>query len=370
MKNLAIALGIMAAATVLAGGVGLAADFDGDSRDDLAVFRPSSGLWAVRGVTRVYFGRSTDEPRPGDYSGDGIADIAVFRPSSGLWAVRGVTREYFGQSSDIPIQGGGGGERTYDYVVKPDDGNDLEDALESDTYTSVFIPAGTYIVNEVVTVDNVRRIVGAGVGNTTIQFLGDGYNLDVEEDYCSIEEITFQSGGNTSNGHGQVYVTADYVSIRNCHSNNSNEDGFEYSPGASYITIDGCLAANAAEDGFQGNVNNLSSRLSNCSASNCQSGGFRQCNNLAVCSVFGLGNTDIGFYGCERISSAYADRCDNYGFYGCNSVSAAKVEGGSGITDTGFSGCYRLSSCEETGSSTDYDNCNVSDDFGNKYSVN
>ena len=366
MKKLLIALPVL---LLVLPALSQAADFDGDSRNDLAIFRPSSGLWAVRDVTRVYFGGTGDEPRPGDYDGDGIADIAVFRDSTGLWAVRGVTRAYFGGSSDTALQGGGGGQRLYDYVVKPGDGNDLEDALESDTYTSVFIPAGTYIVNQVITVDNVRRIVGAGVGNTTIQFLGDGYNLDVEEDYCSIEEITFQSGGNTTSGHGQVYVTADYVSIRNCHSNNSNEDGFEYSSGASYITITGCLAANAAEDGFQGYANNFSSRLSNCSADNCASAGFRNCNNLAVCSVFGLGNTDIGFYDCERVSSAYANRCDSYGFYGCNEVSASKVAG-SGITDTGFRGCYRLSSCLVEGCSTGYMNCQVSDDSSNMYSVN
>ena len=124
----------------------MAADFDGDSRDDVAIFRPSSGLWAVRGVTRVYFGSSGDAARPGDYNGDGISDIAVFRPASGLWAVRGVTRVYFGGSSDTPLQGGGG-QRLYDYVVKSGDGDDLVAALESDTYHSVFIPAGEYSVN-------------------------------------------------------------------------------------------------------------------------------------------------------------------------------------------------------------------------------
>ncbi len=32
----------------------------------------------------------------GDYDGDGISDIAIFRPNSGLWAVRGLGRVYFG----------------------------------------------------------------------------------------------------------------------------------------------------------------------------------------------------------------------------------------------------------------------------------
>ena len=55
------------------GPVSLAADFNGDGRDDIAVFRPSIGLWAVRGVTRVYFGGSGDNPVPADYNHDGRA---------------------------------------------------------------------------------------------------------------------------------------------------------------------------------------------------------------------------------------------------------------------------------------------------------
>ncbi len=83
----------------------LAADFTGDGTNDIAIFRPSTGLWAVRGGQRVYFGTSGDQPMPGDYDGDGTVDIAIFRPSSGLWAVRGGQRVYFGTSSDHPIPG-------------------------------------------------------------------------------------------------------------------------------------------------------------------------------------------------------------------------------------------------------------------------
>ena len=55
------------------------------------------------GVTRTYFGGSSDWPSPADYSGDGADDIGIFRESSGLWAVRGVTRVYYGSSGDIPV---------------------------------------------------------------------------------------------------------------------------------------------------------------------------------------------------------------------------------------------------------------------------
>ena len=78
-------------------------DYDGDGSSDIAVFRPGTGLWAVRGLTRFYFGSSGDTPVPGDYAGDGTARFAVFRAGTGLWAVRGVTRFYFGSSADDPL---------------------------------------------------------------------------------------------------------------------------------------------------------------------------------------------------------------------------------------------------------------------------
>jgi len=77
-------------------------DYNGDGTADIAVFRGSSGLWAIRGTTRAYFGTSSDIPVSGDYSGDGTSEIAVFRPATGLWAVRGLTRVYYGRRGDIP----------------------------------------------------------------------------------------------------------------------------------------------------------------------------------------------------------------------------------------------------------------------------
>ncbi len=88
-----------------------AADFNGDGTGDAAVFRASSGLWAVRGITRLYFGGSTDKLVPGDYTGEVKDRPAIFRSSSGLWAVRGVTRVYFGSSTDEPVPGDLNGDR-------------------------------------------------------------------------------------------------------------------------------------------------------------------------------------------------------------------------------------------------------------------
>ena len=94
-----------------------AADFDGDGDGDIAIFRASSGLWSVRGITRVYFGSTGDTPVPGDYDGLGRDSVAIFRGTSSLWAVRGVTRIYFGSGSDQPKPGDYNGDGVYDFAI-------------------------------------------------------------------------------------------------------------------------------------------------------------------------------------------------------------------------------------------------------------
>ncbi len=116
MKRGAIGIAVLLA-LVWAAGI-YAADFDGDGTGDVAIFRPSSGLWAVRGVTRLYFGSSNDLPVPGDYSGDGTDAAAIFRASSGLWAVRGFTRVYFGVSGDQPMPGDYTGNGRTDIAIR------------------------------------------------------------------------------------------------------------------------------------------------------------------------------------------------------------------------------------------------------------
>ncbi|MFH1037344.1 MAG: glycosyl hydrolase-related protein [PVC group bacterium] len=92
-------------------------DYNGDGISDIAIFRQSTGLWAVRGLGRVYFGTAGDIPVSGDYNGDGIADISVFRPATGLWAIKWITRLYFGGGDDLPVPGDFNGDGSCDVAV-------------------------------------------------------------------------------------------------------------------------------------------------------------------------------------------------------------------------------------------------------------
>jgi glucose/arabinose dehydrogenase len=103
------------------------ADFDGDFRTDLSVYRPSQGVWYLNhssnGTFRVQqFGLDGDIPTPEDYDGDNITDIGVFRPSTGTWynfssnnSTFGVVQ--FGSNGDIPSAGDFDGDARSDFAV-------------------------------------------------------------------------------------------------------------------------------------------------------------------------------------------------------------------------------------------------------------
>jgi cytochrome c peroxidase len=100
------------------------ADFDGDGRTDISVFRPSTGNWYVlrssdNNLAATNFGIGTDTIAPEDFDGDGKTDIAVFR--SGVWYVLrsrdGFTGIQFGQAGDVPQAGDFDGDGKADAVV-------------------------------------------------------------------------------------------------------------------------------------------------------------------------------------------------------------------------------------------------------------
>jgi DNA-binding beta-propeller fold protein YncE len=80
-------------------------DYNGDGRDEIAVYRPSSGMWYISSLGNYTFGQNGDIPVPADYNGDGRDDIAVFRPSNGTWYISTRGNFLFGQNNDIPVPG-------------------------------------------------------------------------------------------------------------------------------------------------------------------------------------------------------------------------------------------------------------------------
>ena len=96
---------------------------------DIAVWRPSSGVWWVMGqtgsaATTLAWGAAGDVPVLGDYDGDGRTDFTVFRPGSPtsqfyLWGSGGGSwvGHPWGGGTDAPVAGDFDGDGRTDYAI-------------------------------------------------------------------------------------------------------------------------------------------------------------------------------------------------------------------------------------------------------------
>lgn len=93
---------------------------DGDTRDDLVVWRPATGVWWIKKSVDNYvstigyqWGLQGDVAIPkSDFDGDGYTDLATWRPATGNWAILTSSSNYktqlvyqWGQRGDIPMGG-------------------------------------------------------------------------------------------------------------------------------------------------------------------------------------------------------------------------------------------------------------------------
>jgi hypothetical protein len=108
------------------------ADFDGDGKTDISVFRGSAGDWyalrSTAGFYAVHFGAVGDKIVPADFTGDGKAEVAVWRPADNTWYIFNTvdntfTGTTFGTTGDIPIPGDFDGDGKADInVFRPSTG--------------------------------------------------------------------------------------------------------------------------------------------------------------------------------------------------------------------------------------------------------
>ena len=108
------------------------ADFSGDGKTDIAVWRESTGEWFIlrsedNSFYSVPFGSAGDLASAGDFDADGKADLTIFRPSTGTWFIQTLTQgtiiQTFGQAGDLPVVGDYDGDNRADTAIfRPSNG--------------------------------------------------------------------------------------------------------------------------------------------------------------------------------------------------------------------------------------------------------
>lgn len=182
------------------------ADYDGDGKSDLSIYRPSEGNWytinAQTAINVIRWGIATDTPAPGDFDGDGKADYGIFRPTADLspdfYIIRSngfiIDTPAWGEPGDKPVIGDYDGDGKDDITVYRPSNN---------TWYSIQSSNGAVSIN-----------VWGQAGDIQVPGKYDGDNKTDRAVYRSGQWLVSNSTGGTMLANwgeaGDLLVPADY----------------------------------------------------------------------------------------------------------------------------------------------------------------
>lgn len=238
----------------------------------------------------------------------------------------------------------------YDYVVSPDNYNELRFIVENTSYKKIFVPNGTYKMTSsrdyFLEVD--REVIIQGESRDGVIFDIDfsdfsttiyGIKAVSEEGKLStISDISFNFGETGQIGnHSQITLIEGINKLERVNFTNAYSTFVD----ADTLCVDDCMNVNDilmtnVESGIKGSQH-VSNIIANCEKNGLKEFiGMESCENLINISITGFNN---GYKDCHDINKSYAILCE-VGFFQCENMINVEATGDS--TSIGFQQCTRI----------------------------